>query len=266
MRHCPMPGRRLGPWTREENMKTRIAVVALILWLLAVFGGEGINWLCGKPRRHPAKRTDVNPVAPMEARGGAAEKQDARESILDAACGIVSEQDAASMTLGAVAERAGVARDRLARIFPTREALLQALVLRSVQCITAEEKRRRAQLPAGPARGLKAHILSMVGTGQDPATDRVKAELLAAAAHDPKLLAPVRSEDQKFRAEVAASGLGQERATVIALAADGLRLRELLQASALSPTQREAVIAEMLRMADEDQAAPCAPSETGKQE
>jgi hypothetical protein len=78
----------------------------------------------------------------------------------------------------------------------------------------------------------------------------VSAALLAAAANEPKLLAPMCDYYRQWFAELAASRR-PERASIVSLATEGLWVMELLGLSPLSPGQRERVVAELLRLADE---------------
>jgi AcrR family transcriptional regulator len=176
-----------------------------------------------------------------------------RETILDAAEEVVLEIGAGHLTLNAVAEKAGVSKGGLMYNFPTKEALLTAMVQRMIEHIKDQREQKQATIPPGPAQQVKAHVLSVLEPNPDPRLDRVKSAVLAAAAINPKLLQPVRDDYESFLANLASSGMRFELAAVIALAADGLRLLELLKVSALPSQQRDAVIAEMLRLADEAQ-------------
>jgi AcrR family transcriptional regulator len=190
-------------------------------------------------------------------------KESSREEILDAAEEVVLELGAGHMTLNIVAEKAGISKGGLMYNFPTKEALLTAMVQRMSERIKDQREQKQATLPSGPAQQLKAHVLSMLEPQPDLKGERVKSALLAAAAINPKLLIPVRDEYERFLANLASSGMRFERAAVIALAADGLRILELLKVSALPSQQRDAVIAEMLRLADEAQKGVRTDSETG---
>ena len=169
--------------------------------------------------------------------------------ILDAAQAVVLEVGAAHMTLDAVATKASVSKGGLLYHFPTKEALLKALLKRRIQRLEEARKRRCSELKAEPTRGIKAYVLSSLARGRK---DRpIGAALLAAIAHDPKLLGPVRDEYQKRLAELIPAELRFERALIVALAADGLRLLELLSVSPLNVKQRSRLVEELFRLADE---------------
>jgi AcrR family transcriptional regulator len=173
-----------------------------------------------------------------------------QDAIVDAAQAVVLEVGAAHMTLDAVAAKAGVSKGGLLYHFPTKKALLRAMLDRRIQGLEEARQQKRAQLPAGPTREITAYVLSLLD--QDRKTKRISAGLLASAAHDLKLLEPLRKDYRKLVTDLAPSGLRFERAAVIVLAAHGLRFLEILSLSPLEQRQRRQVIEEMLRLAGEE--------------
>jgi len=171
-----------------------------------------------------------------------------REVIIDAAEAVVIGVGAAHMTLDAVASKAGISKGGLLYHFPSKEKLLQAMLDRHMQRLEKARKKKYEELQDEPARAIKAYVLSALA--RDHKMERISAALLAAVAHDPRLLEPVRKDYQKHMAEFTSSGLRFERAAVIALATDGLRLLEILFLSPpIKDKQRKHVIEEMLRLA-----------------
>ncbi len=173
-----------------------------------------------------------------------------RDKIVDAAENVVIEVGAAHMTLDAVAEKASVSKGGLLYHFPSKETLLKAMLERRMQRFKEAQARKIAELENGLGREIKAYILSTLG--RDRKTDRVGASLLAAIAHNPKLLDPARKDYRKRLNKLIPAGLGFERAAVIVLAVDGLRLLELLSLSPFSESQRRKVMEELLKLADEE--------------
>jgi AcrR family transcriptional regulator len=171
------------------------------------------------------------------------------DDILNAAQAVVLEIGAAHMTLDAVATKARVSKGGLLYHYRTKEALLKALLRRRLQHLEEARKRKSAELRDGPAREIKAFVLSSLSRSRKDTS--IGASLLVAVAHDPKLLEPVRGDYQRRLAELIPSGLRFERALVVALAADGLRLLELLSLSPLNGEQRKRLIEELFRLADE---------------
>ena len=99
-------------------------------------------------------------------------------------------------------------------------------------------------------REIVAHVLS--SSEEDDKTRRAyAAALFASGAYDPGLLAPMKKEYRKLMDDVTRNGLRFERAAVIALATDGLRLLELLSISPFDKEERRRIIEEMIFLAKE---------------
>ena len=96
------------------------------------------------------------------------------------------------LTLDAVAERAGLSKGGLLYNFPTKEALLQAMIQRLVDEVSAEREALRAQAERG--RNLEARLctaaLLKLRKGR---TKEVANGMLAASAENSRLLYPVRA-------------------------------------------------------------------------
>lgn len=172
-----------------------------------------------------------------------------KEIILDAAEGIVLDSGARHMTLDAVAERAGVSKGGLLYHFPSKEALLRGMLERLRKQIDDTRKEKSKGLKEGPKREIKAFILS--SADRDPKKDQIGSALLAAVAHDPKLLQNARDDVRRRLDEVLQSGVNFKRAAVIFFAVHGLVLSELLSLSPLSKKERQELTEELLRLADE---------------
>jgi AcrR family transcriptional regulator len=172
-----------------------------------------------------------------------------RHAILDAAETVVLEVGAAHLTFDAVADRAGVSKGGVIYHFPSKEVLLEAMVTRLLQRFTEQQAEAALNLPESPQRQLVAYVIASL-TG-DEETKRISAALLAAAANDPKLLAPVRQYYREWFARLDDFGLRFERAAAVSLAVDGLCLLELLQLSPLDQAQRDRLSQEIFRLIEE---------------
>ncbi len=173
----------------------------------------------------------------------------ARERILEAAERVTTEVGAARMTLDGVAHAAGVSKGGLLYHFPSKESLLGALAQRYVdsfdECIGAA----RGELQEGSSRDLKACILGVLGS--DPRSKGMGAVLLATAANDLALLEVIRERIAEYTAEIEAQSADFARAAIVSLAVDGLKMRESLRISPFTEAQREEIVNELLKMADE---------------
>jgi AcrR family transcriptional regulator len=169
--------------------------------------------------------------------------------MLDAAEAIVLESGARHMTLDAVASRAGVSKGGLLYHFPSKDALLRAMLERLRKNMEETREKKSKGLKKGPGREIKAYILS--GADRDPRKDQIGSALLAAVAHDPKLLQSARDDFRRSLAEFTRSGLHFKRVAVISFAVTGLILSELLSLSPLSSKERHELVEELLRLAGE---------------
>lgn len=174
----------------------------------------------------------------------------ARERILAAAERVVGDIGAARLTLEVVAQAAGVSKGGLLYHFPSKECLLGALaqhyVYSNEQCIQAA---KAALDEHDRSRDLKACIVGVLGS--EPRSKVMGAALLATAANDLALLEVVRKRVAACADEIAASKADFARAAVVTLAVDGLMMRESLRISPFTQEQRERVIDELMRIADE---------------
>lgn len=174
----------------------------------------------------------------------------ARERVLEAAERVVVEVGAARLTLDAVSQAAGVSKGGLLYHFPSKESLLSALAQRYVDsmqgCIATA---RDAIEDSGSARDLKACVLGVLGS--DPRLKAMGAVLLATAANDLALLEVIRERITQQTQELSESDVDFARASIVLLAIDGLKMRESLRISAFSAEQREQIVNELMKLADE---------------
>lgn len=174
----------------------------------------------------------------------------ARDRILEAAERVVAEVGAARLTLDVVAQAAGVSKGGLLYHFPSKESLLGALAQRYVQsmehCIEDAKGRISDQ---DQSRDLKACIVGILGS--DPRSKAMGAALLATAANDLTLLEVIRERLAAYNKELAASSADFPRAAIVTLAIDGLMMRESLRISPFTEGERERVVRELMKIADE---------------
>jgi AcrR family transcriptional regulator len=188
-------------------------------------------------------------------------RPNSREAMLDAAQKVVLEFGAARLTLDAVAKRAGVSKGGVMYNFPTKEALLSALISRLVEHNREAHAQIIARLPDGPGRSLKAYVINSVRALD--VDDRVSGALLAALSSAPALLTPVI---QYFRGRFGriAADVPFERAALVYLATEGLWTQELLQLSPFTARQRAQIVGMLKRLADEAAGGMVATAEPAK--
>ena len=186
-------------------------------------------------------------------------KKDTRNKILNAAEDVVIENGAAHMTLDAVCAKAGISKGGLLYHFSSKDALLEAMIDRLNDQIDLRREEALMKQPEGPARQLKAHILS--SPFQDQRTGRVAAAILAAIAHKPKLLKSARMYYERVIARITASELPTAFSKAIVFAANGLSLGEMLGFATLSDKEHEEITSELLRLVNIEEARLCAASQ-----
>jgi AcrR family transcriptional regulator len=174
-------------------------------------------------------------------------RKSSREKILDAAAKLVSAIGSGRLTLDAVAERAGLSKGGLFYNFPTKEALLQAMIQRLVDEVSAEREALRAQ--AEPGRNLEARLctaaLLKLRQGR---TKETANGLLAASAENPRLLDPVREVIKTTLENLKATSDDLDAALVGWLAIEGLNSLEMHDLSPFSQEEHQRVVQAVNRL------------------
>lgn len=175
----------------------------------------------------------------------------ARERLLDAAERLVLEVGAAHLTLDAVAKFAGVSKGGLLYHFPSKEALLEAMLERHRSEVDAQVAARCAARSARPSRAelFRERVKVLLESG--PERRAAGAALLAASADNPALMAHCRAGNREVVDELARLPGGFERAALVLLAIDGLLLGEALRISPYSPEERSRLVKALLRSVEQ---------------
>ena len=156
-------------------------------------------------------------------------RDDTRSRLLDAAETLVADRGVVALTLDAVAAAAGVSKGGLLHHFPSKEALLTAIVTRMAEEMRAVFDALYAAEAPGPGRAARAGLVWAFHKPAERETRdlRIAAALLAAHAHDPALIDPIRAEHARIRALMADDGLPPARAMLLMTATDGLFLAKV---------------------------------------
>jgi AcrR family transcriptional regulator len=184
-------------------------------------------------------------------------RKNSRQVILDAAETVVRENGAAHLTLDAVCAKAGLSKGGLLYHFRTKETLLQGMLDRLRDTMADARKKEAKKLSDSPARELKAYILSKNALWEKRIQGILTA-FLAAGAHDPKLLAPVKKAHERMIDEIRASGFHPEFTHIITLALEGLWVLETLGVFSLSREGHQRIIKELLRLVEVEETKICA--------
>jgi AcrR family transcriptional regulator len=144
-----------------------------------------------------------------------------RAAILDAAELVLFEHGTQSLTLSAVAERAGVSKGGLLYHFPNKEALIKGLVDRVIEEFDGLITRYDT---GGPGSYSRAYVEATfeVLTGHEATRSRRRWVGITAAAADPELIAPLREAMARWHHRDPGEDPDPIAGMVVRLAAEGL--------------------------------------------
>lgn len=200
--------------------------------------------LLPKPDNGTAART--LPTRPETSRRTG--RADTRDRILAAAAAVAHEVGPAHLSLDAVAAEAGVSKGGLLYHFPTKQALLVAII--ETQLATVEQAIEAATRPPGQpngaARALIEAFRAMMKCKGDPPTG-----VFAALAENPALIEPVRAHNCRT-AERLKNSADPERALIAFYAIEGMRALHLFQADPLDQAERDRVLDAITGLLDPD--------------
>jgi AcrR family transcriptional regulator len=168
-----------------------------------------------------------------------------RARILTAAEEVVLRHGVARLTLESTAAEAGLSKGGVLYHFPSRDALVGAMVQRLIDSFAADLAARQAADPS-PGQFTRAYVGATFepGLGTDhERQDRLGVAVLAAAAAEPALLAPLQADFADMQRRLESDGIDPARATAARLAADGLWLAELFGLGPIEPVLRRQVAA-----------------------
>lgn len=146
-----------------------------------------------------------------------------REALLDAAEAVLSEQGTQALTLTAVADRAGVSKGGLLYHFPTKEALVRAMVARVIEefddLIATYIDSYGDGAPSAYTRAYVEATFEIL-TGEARAYRRWSA--ITAAAADPEQAEPLNEAMRRWHGRDPGDEPDPGTAMVVRLAAEGL--------------------------------------------
>ncbi len=208
-------------------------------------------------RHEPTDRTvDTRPAgryySPMKRT-----TQKLQDTLLDATEAVVARQGIANLTLAAVAAEARMSKGGLLHYFPSKDRLVEALVIRTAEgwrsCYT-EAYERTPEGPGRMAQALLEHCLSDAKCWTEELR-RSSSAVFAALAQNPALIEPMRAVYADLHRRIAEDGLPPGVAEAVAAAIDGLWLDWVL---GIVPLDQDRVV--RVRRALEDMLARVVPA------
>jgi AcrR family transcriptional regulator len=163
-----------------------------------------------------------------------------RHRLLEAAAAVTRRDGPRALPLEAVAAEAGVSKGRLLYHFPTKDALVEALIEDWLDRFEAE-----VEAGAGDGGWARAYAHAAAAGPRSTAERATDVALVAAVASGPKALETVRSRYARWQKRVIADAADPVDATIARLAADGLWIADLLGLAPPSGRLRSAVRARL---------------------
>jgi AcrR family transcriptional regulator len=176
----------------------------------------------------------------------ARKRSSSRERILDAAAELVRELGAARLTLDAVAERAELSKGGLLYNFPSKDALLLAMLERIIEAAHAEKEQQLRQFEGQPNAHARASIETSLRIREK--IRGIDNGILAASAENPKLLDSIRDAIAVEWSELKKNSDDPDSAALAWLAIEGLGSLEMHDLSPLTAADRKSVIAAVRKL------------------
>lgn len=167
------------------------------------------------------------------------ERTTTRDRILDAAERVVMRDGAGRLTIDAVVRESGFSKGGVLYNFPSKPALVEAMVERLISSARAEIEALAADAEAEGLSPAGALVHALVEHSEK--NHELSMGLLAASAEQPQLLDPARAYMQAVRERLAALSPDPALGTLAMLAADGLHFGRMLKLYDISPEARAAL-------------------------
>ncbi|MBB5752373.1 TetR family transcriptional regulator [Prosthecomicrobium pneumaticum] len=175
----------------------------------------------------------------------------ARQRILEAAEAVAQQVGPAHLSLDAVAERAGVSKGGLLYHFPSKQALIVAVIEQHIHEIECARERAEAEQPPSSCPVATGHIDAFAQKLCSNA-DGVPPGILAALAETPALLEPFRDFNRRFVERLDRSKPNWETAMIAFYVVEGMKALQIFGADPLDLDSRRSVLDAMRRLVGEE--------------
>lgn len=172
-------------------------------------------------------------------------RTNSREKILAAAADVAREAGPGSVSLEAVASRAGVSKGGLLYNFPTKARLMQALV----EHYLAEFQTSLTEAQAG-GEGLLAAFVKRAADECEEKKPASASWIFSAIAEDPDFLSPMKTFHRQLFARLKEDAGDLRRVLICYLAIEGLRSMNLFDFDILSQEERDLLLSSLLEIAE----------------
>lgn len=174
-----------------------------------------------------------------------ARRANSRDRILAAAADVAREAGPGSLSLDAIANRAGVSKGGLLYNFPTKAKLMQGLVENYLNAFEQALEERTAE--ASDESALAAYIRLSADDCEKPKPSA--SWMFSAIAEDPEFLTPIKAFKRQLfeRLKGETDDLGS--LLVCFLAIEGLRSMNLFDSDVLSQQEHKHLVSSLLKIA-----------------
>jgi len=170
------------------------------------------------------------------------------DRVLATAIHILRTEDGTTLTLDAVAKEAGISKGGLLHHFPSKEALLEAVLKQLLEGFAARVAYYTEQEQPRPGRRLRAYIRASFE--EDPLSRELILLLLTAILESSTLLQLIQADVEHWQTSLQADGLTAARAAVIRQASDAFWMDRIIERDDQDPALRQAVMDELLQLTE----------------
>lgn len=183
-----------------------------------------------------------------------------KDRVLDAAEAVVLRSGIANLTLEAVASEAGVSKGGLLHHYPSKDSLVEGMVVRCAERWRTDVLALYEQTPPGPGRMARALLNELRDTDAwCEHCEQSSSAAFAALMQNPKLIEPLRETYETIRGRFADDGLDAGVGETILLAMDGLWLNRVLGLAKVDGPRMSRVRRALERMMPGALSSPAAP-------
>lgn len=176
-------------------------------------------------------------------------KTGTKEQILRAAAEIINMEGIFSLTLEAVAKKAGVSKGGLLYHFPSKDALLEGMVNYLMQSFVNDMNATVNEDICEKGKWIRAY--TTLTFNQEKEDIDMNTAFLAAVATNPDLLKVMAKDLQELHAHIENDGIAPIVATIIRLAVDGMYFNQMYGLDLREDT-REEVLKQLISLSKEE--------------
>jgi AcrR family transcriptional regulator len=183
----------------------------------------------------------------LRGRTDASTKPNARDRILNAVLSVAKQSGVGHLSLNAIARQAGVSKGGLLYHFPTKTALMRALVEHHLAAIDHAIAETEARLPSPNAVAtalVDVHREAFECRGRLTPGQVLQApgSALAAFVEDPSLFDPIRLHHRRVVENIRKSAADPDLSLIAFLALEGMKTHDVLELDCLTGDERRRVL------------------------